>query len=58
MSKLIEIVDSNRLNSTGELKPYCNENQGRISLCYGFSKDYCPKTCSYAQNQVNQEKKE
>ena len=35
-----------------DLKDYCNEKYGVISHCYGYSKSYCPLTCSYAKERI------
>lgn len=35
-----------------DLIKYCNEQKGIITKCYGFGKDYCPKTCKYARTKM------
>jgi len=44
---MIKIINPDKVEN---LKDYCNSSKGKIILCYGFGKDYCPQTCAYAHD--------
>ena len=33
-----------------DLPKYCRQEETIIAHCYGYFKDYCPKTCNYARS--------
>ena len=52
MNKFIKIIAPKEIK---DLEQYCNRSESIVRFCNGYEKDYCPKTCGYAERRLENE---